>query len=605
MGVDVAELLQRHGVQFEEKGSQFLLGHCLFCGKHKHMYVNKTTGAFDCKSCGADGGFYKLQQILGDVATFSEPEQKEAESPLPLDTQQKALGYYDQLMKQKDKMLELSAWWGISLATIKAFKLGICTRNEKLWLSIPTISDGMVFNIKYRTWKGLEKEFSRELGGKSLLYNNDKMKEMRKKYIIICEGEKDCLTLLDKGFKNVIGNSGGANTFLPEWLKQLEDFERIYLAFDNDDAGNKGMRKLLKRLGTDRCYTVSLPEGEDINDFFLKDKKTVDDFKKLLRTAKLFELPGVITLAEGYKELLGRFKEGKDIPTITTPWNKVNRVLNGGFFDGQLITLGGPAKSTKTNVAYLIAEHNAKQGTPVLLYELEMQPADLVKRNVTRTMKVSYRNMDSIDVLLTQMKQKDLPLYIGKASGTITYKNVIETIRAAYKRFGIGFAIIDHGHILVRSSDNLVQELGVMIKEIAYLAKELEIPILLLAQPNKYKDTRVRGTYEKLGWTNAFGTDSDVIIMLHRNRADQIPTEDNNEQEIIQKKLGRELDIHDTAFSPIVHFYVDASRTSSGGYVKLWCDEMFFTMEEVDDSVEETSRVKKQMGDYPEWTLDV
>ena len=52
---------------------------CLFCGKSKHMYVNKNTGAWDCKKCGNSGGIYKLlaavdKLYLLEGATIEERE---------------------------------------------------------------------------------------------------------------------------------------------------------------------------------------------------------------------------------------------------------------------------------------------------------------------------------------------------------------------------------------------------------------------------------------------------------------------------------------------------------------------------------------------------
>lgn len=587
---EVENLLQNQGVSYTKEGNECLVDKCLFCGKEKHLYINSITGMYDCKRCGATGNLYKLKEHFGLITSIGPLNRLQNAEPLPIDTQQKAVLYRKNLLKDKEKLLELMHWWKISHATIKKHYLGYTVQNGVAWLSIPTVQDGLVYNIKYRSWKGEKKAFRREKGGASVLYNADVLEKTEDSWIILNEGEKDVISLLNKGITNTVGNSGGANTFKPDWLPLFDKFERIYICYDVDVAGDQGVRKLVKKLGVERCYTVQLPseeKGYDVSDYFAKDNHTKEDFEQLLSEAKLCDVPGVITLAEGYSELFSRFKTGQDTPTITTPWARINSILNGGFFDGQLITLGGPAKSMKTNLAYLIGEHNAKKGVPVLIYELEMSAAELAKRNITRVESMPYALMSPLDVLVTQFKQRNLPIYIGKPSGNLTPDVVVETIKAAYKRYGIGFVIIDHGHIIIRSEAHLVEKLGAMVKKIAFLAKELEIPILLLAQPNKSKDTRVRGTYNSLGWSNTFGTDSDVIIMLHRNRSDQLPAiEDNTEQDIIQRKLGGPLDISKAAFSPIVHFYVDAARTSNGGYVKLWCDDLFFNIEEVDDIVD-------------------
>lgn len=593
----VEEVLDSQGIQYKISNSE-LITDCLECGKVNHFYINRFSGLGNCKVCGYSPNLYQIKEKLGIITKIKEPEKVDHGSNLGMDIQKAAVQYSYDLTSDPSKLEQISNQWGISKETLKKYYIGLCSKFGKEWITIPTVSEGQVWNIKYRTWFGLEKEFMREKGGTSMLYNSDELPTMSSKFVIITEGEKDALTLIDRGIKNVIGNSGGANTFKPEWLSQLDKFEKIFVAFDMDTAGESGARKLVKRLGLDRCYEVKLPkQGMDINDYF-KEGNTRDDFKELLKASKPFNIPGVITLGDSYSMLYNRYKEGKDTPTVTTPWERVNTILNGGLFDGQLVTIAGQAKSLKTHISYIIAEHVARKGVPVFIYELEMNPAELAKRNVTRLMQVPYTFIDPLDILLTKIKQENVPIYIGEPSGSVDYKHMIETIKAVYQRFGVGFVVIDHAHLIIRSSDHLVEKIGMMVKDFAFLAKELEIPILLLAQPNKAKDPRHRDTYSNIGWSNAFATDSDVILIIHRNRSEQID-KNGTENMIIQSKIGEGdcFDPEASSFSPIATLYVDASRTAAGGLARLWVDPLYFTVEELDSyegEVEEVSTIKKK-----------
>lgn len=587
------EFVQSQGIQYTTSGDELIMA-CPSCGKDKHFYVNRFSGLGNCKVCSFSPNLFKLKQHFGVIATVKEPEVKTPlSSSLDTTVQLNAIKYHRDLFNDPDKVRELTEWWGISEKILKEYFIGICEYDRKLWVSIPTLKDGIVWNIKYRTWNGFEKEFRREFGGTSMLYNIEKFETMNK-YVLLLEGEKDALTLIDKGVPNVLGNSGGAATFLPEWIKMFDKFEKIFICYDMDEAGDSGARKLIKRLGTDKCYRVSLPGAKmDINDYF-KEGHTTKEFVEILKKAQLFEIPGVITLDDSYSRLMQKFEDGEFKPAVTTPWPKVNTMLNGGFFEKQLITISGQAKSLKTHISYIIAEHAAKQGIPVFIYELEMDPAELAKRNVTRTQSVPYAIMDTLDVMMTRMEQQNLPIYIGEPYGITEYKQVIETIREVYKRFGIGFVVVDHAHLLERHIDNLVQRMAVMVREFAYLAKELEIPILLLAQPNKSKDTRKRDTYQNIGWSNTFATDSDVILIIHRNRAEQIDPK-STEQQIINSKYSA-YDPESMSFSPVATLYVDASRTSLGGMTRLWCDPLYFSVEELAEEgfeKEEVDNIKK------------
>ena len=115
------------------------------------------------------------------------------------------------------------------------------------------------------------------------------------------------------------------------------------------------------------------------------------------------------------------------------------------------------------------------------------------------------------------------------------------------------------------------------------MAKELDIPIVALAQPNKAQDDRVRDTYNNIGWTNAAATDSDLIVVLHRFRTDRIPKENQAELELAKQMMGGvELNKDEDSFSPIVHMYVDAGRSTTGGHAQLWADPYFFGITEID-----------------------
>ena len=94
------------------------------------------------------------------------------------------------------------------------------------------------------------------------LYNED---ALRKPQVIVAEGEIDTLTLLQNGF-NACGVLG-ANSFKEEWAERLAEAEKVYISFDGDEAGREGNKKIAALIGP-QARMVSMPEGEDINDYF-------------------------------------------------------------------------------------------------------------------------------------------------------------------------------------------------------------------------------------------------------------------------------------------------------------------------------------------------
>lgn len=97
-------------------------------------------------------------------------------------------------------------------------------------------------------------------GGKATLYGFHKAKD--EKSIIITEGEMDCLVAWSSNHA-AISSTGGSQTFPEEWAQLLKGKD-ITICFDNDEAGAKGMVKILEIIPD--AYVLFLPDRPGIKD---------------------------------------------------------------------------------------------------------------------------------------------------------------------------------------------------------------------------------------------------------------------------------------------------------------------------------------------------
>jgi DNA primase catalytic core len=93
------------------------------------------------------------------------------------------------------------------------------------------------------------------------------------KEIILCEALIDALTFWVAGFRNVTA-SYGVNGFTSDHRAAFAQHgtERVYIAYDNDEAGNKAAAKLAEELiemGVE-CFRVEFPKGVDANEYAQK-----------------------------------------------------------------------------------------------------------------------------------------------------------------------------------------------------------------------------------------------------------------------------------------------------------------------------------------------
>jgi DNA primase len=107
--------------------------------------------------------------------------------------------------------------------------------------------------------------------------------------IILCEALIDALTFWCAGFRNVTA-SYGVEGFTEDHLAAFKRYgtERVLIAYDRDDAGEKAAEKLAAKLSAAgiECFRVHFPKGMDANEYALKVTPAAKSFEVLLRHAQ-------------------------------------------------------------------------------------------------------------------------------------------------------------------------------------------------------------------------------------------------------------------------------------------------------------------------------
>lgn len=123
-------------------------------------------------------------------------------------------------------------------------------------------------------------------GARAELYGWEHLRDGAKE-IVICEGEFDRLVLEEQGIAAVT-STAGAGTFREEWADALSTVPNLYVCFDNDDAGRTGVKNVVRLLPETRV--IKLPEevgvNGDITDYFVRLKRSADEFKQLMADAR-------------------------------------------------------------------------------------------------------------------------------------------------------------------------------------------------------------------------------------------------------------------------------------------------------------------------------
>jgi len=133
------------------------------------------------------------------------------------------------------------------------------------------------------------------------------------KEIILCEALIDALTFWCAGYCNVTA-AYGVEGFTPDHLEAFERYgtERVLIAYDRDEAGDRAAEKLAQKLVGKgiACYRIQFPKGMDANAYALKVTPAAKSLGVLIRTAQWMgggsEQPSEAAKEEKAREVLAQ-----------------------------------------------------------------------------------------------------------------------------------------------------------------------------------------------------------------------------------------------------------------------------------------------------------
>src|SRR5690348_16899335 len=89
-----------------------------------------------------------------------------------------------------------------------------------------------------------------------------------------------------------------------DW-ERLERFGEILMCYDNDEAGQKGVREVANRLGLTRCRIVTFGQYKDANEAFQKEEPSW--FAHWIACAKTFDPEELRQLSDFWGEVKASF----------------------------------------------------------------------------------------------------------------------------------------------------------------------------------------------------------------------------------------------------------------------------------------------------------
>lgn len=336
--------------------------------------------------------------------------------------------------------------------------------------------------------------------------------------IIITEGEMDAMTWTQLGQPALSvpfgGGTGAKHAWLENELDDLEIFDEIILAFDNDPVGVEATKDLVNRIGQHRCRVVTDMPCKDVNEALQRDLINPVIAKRLVDKSRHFdpvELTGASTFVNGVIDLY--YPDGNE-PGFHSPWPQMDgRFL---FRPAELTIISGVNGHGKSEVAGHILLGAMSQGWKVCVASMELQPVRLLHRLVSQVCGVND-SIPSKEFIMEAMEWTRDKLWIFNLTGTAKADRVLEVFEYAHRRYGINMFVIDS---LMKcgldEEDNTAVKL--FVEKVCDFKNKYGVHVLMVTHQKKCEtEDRPTGKMDVKG-TGAITDLADNVLIAWRNK---------------------------------------------------------------------------------------
>ena len=341
--------------------------------------------------------------------------------------------------------------------------------------------------------------------------------------LLICEGEPDCLSAIEAGFKNAVSVPLGSSNlhWIDENLEWLDQLESIIICADNDDAGGKMQKECVPRLGSWRTKVVDIPAipigntgrvTKDLNEILYVCGK--DKVLELILDAKDSPVPSVADLSDVEPT------EYEDVDGVTTGLKAIDDELMRLFF-GTLTIVSGQPGSGKSSLLTQLACNSLDNDISTWLFSGEL-PNGVEKswfnyifagpRNITDA--ISRRGNPYKKISTTTLAEINKTYkgrwHIYRADYDNTLDKLIASMTDTVRKYGARCLILDNFMCIdTETSEEELRSQTDTIKKLIEFAKKYQVAVILVCHPRKMDAGTNVGIYDIAGTSN-------IVNLAHR-----------------------------------------------------------------------------------------
>ena len=305
-------------------------------------------------------------------------------------------------------------------------------------------------------------------------------------------------------------------------------------------------------------------ESEEVDVLLDKAEKTVFSIGQRSLTQSFLPIKDI--LSDTFERLDELSKHAGTMRGVPTGFTDLDKIL-GGLQKSDLVILAARPSMGKTSLALDIARNVAVlNNQPVGLFSLEMSKDQLADRLLASLANINLWNLrngrltqDDYSRLQHAMGSlSDAPLYIDDA-GSVNILQMRAMARRLQANKGLSLIVIDYLQLMepMNRFQSAVQQVTENSRALKMLAKELNVPVLVLSQLSRAVESRVPQIprLADLRESGAIEQDADVVMMIYR--------EDKYNENSLNKNIAKVLiEKHRNGPTGGLDLYFDDHRVS-------------------------------------------
>lgn len=296
---------------------------------------------------------------------------------------------------------------------------------------------------------------------------------------------------------------------------------------------------------TTRIAGMSYEESEEPEKLIAEAERMIMELGSGRVSGAFFSIKDVLLDALTHIEFL--HSNSGSLTGVPTSYGDLDKLCNG-LQPSDLVILAGRPSMGKTSLGMCIGYSAAlKHNVPVAIFSLEMSKEQLVQRILCAEAKIDLQRLRSgalgeDDWLVLHEvagKLAKAPIFVDDTPA-ITPRQIRAKSRQLQMEKGLGLIVIDYLQLMQtsRRTENRQQEIADISRALKGLAKELNVPVLALAQLSRAVEQRQdkRPIMSDLRESGALEQDADLVMFIYRDEYYNPDSEQKGIAEIIIAK---------------------------------------------------------------------